>query len=291
MLSTLTLRRLALLPFLLLLGAGCDPQGDDVTGTGGGGGTGSTDPQAFQEQALLTFDTANGVVSGIDAIAHGDFTQILNGFGFPVGPARAADDFIWDAQQGAWILDTQGVETDSTGATATYDIWVWIQFRDGAGTPQSEPDETTAILTFDMDWVITLDAEDNGETISMDMAYASELDVSGLPDGPYSVDGTGTMGVDLFWHSGGDFIDISFAMGWDMDLQVPSNDGCPSGQMSVWADEYRATATYDGSTTYSWVMTEHGQVVAGGTETIACGVLASGTTPVSAWDRWSALKP
>jgi hypothetical protein len=281
--------RLVVLPLLLGLAAGCEDQDSNPAGPGGPSGDSTADLQAFQDQAVMAFETANGVAGGVDEIARGDLSQIVSGLGMPQGSARAAD-FVWDAAQGAWILSDQGTESDSTG-TATWSIWAWIQFRDAAGAPQMEPDSTTASLAIDLDWDIAAQAQENGETFAMDVDYASELAVSGLPHGPYPVDGSGTISGRLLWTGfGEEDLDVTFAMGWDMELVVPDADGCPTGTMTVWVDEYEATATYNGTTTYDWVMTQNGAVVATGSEPLACGAPA-GTIPVRAWDRWSALRP
>ena len=153
-----------------------------------------------------------------------------------------------------------------------------------------QPDSTTAAVGIALDWDIAAEMVENGDWFAMDVDYASELDVSGLPDGPYPVDGTGTISGRLQWHGADGNFDMTFAMGWDMDLIVPDQDGCPTGTMTVWADPYEATATYDGTTTYDWVITQHGTVVATGSQLFECGVPSS-TTPVRAWDRWFALRP
>jgi hypothetical protein len=279
--------RFVVLPLLLGLAAACDNQDGNPAGPGGpSDSTGSV--QQFQEQAVMAFQTANGVAAGVDEIAHGDLSQIVAGLGMP-GTARS-ENFVWDPAQGAWVLSDQGTESDTTG-TATWSIWAWVQFRDAAGVPQMDPDSTTAAVGIALDWDIAAEAVENGERFAMDVDYASELDVSGLPDGPYPVDGTGTISGRLQWSGlGEEDLDVSFAMGWDMDLVVPDQDGCPTGTMTVWVDPYEATATYDGTTTYDWVMTENGVVVATGSEPLECGVPSS-TTPIKAWDRWSALRP
>ena len=291
MFSTATLRRLALLPFLLLPSAGCDSQDDNLAGNGGSGGT---DAETFQQQAILTFDTVNGVVAGVDEVAHGDFSQIVSDLGFPVGTARAADEFLWDSLLQAWVLDTSGreIETTETGTTTMdYDIYAYIQFRDASGAAQQDPDSSTVALTLDMDWYIDLVGVENGETIEMILDYDSYLDVAGLPDGPYEIDGTGGMSGSIDWSAGPDQIYLEFGMGWAMDLEMPDNDGCPTGTMTVSVDQFEATATYNGTTSYSWQMTEHGRHVSSGSEPFLCGAPLSGPAPVRAWDRWSALRP
>jgi hypothetical protein len=279
--------RFLALPLLLGLAAGCDDQDSNPAGPGGPSDS-TASIQTFQEQAVMAFETANGVAAGVDEIARGDLSQLATNLGVPTSPTRE-ESFVWDPEQGAWVLDDSGTETDTTG-TATWSIHAWVQFRDAAGAPQVEPDTTTASLGIVLDWDVAAQAQENGETFEMDVDYASELDVSGLPDGPYPVDGSGTISGSLLWIGAEGTLDLSFAMGWDMDLVVPGEDGCPTGTMTVWVDEYEATATYDGTTTYDWVMTDNGAVVATGSEALACGVPA-GATPVRVWDRWSALRP
>jgi len=276
--------RAGLCPLLLLLAPGCDSQDKSPSGPGGGG----TDLQTAQQQAVLAFDTANGLLTGVDEIAHGDFSGIT--IGLPTSTARA-ETFQWDSVQGAWVLSDAGTETDSTG-TATWSVAAWIQFRDGAGQPQMEPGPTTAALTIDLDWDIYAEATQDGETYLLDLTYADRLEVSGLPDGPYQVDGQGSLSGRLAWTgTGQESFDVSFAMGWDVDLVVPDANGCPTGTMTVSFDQYQATATYAGTPSYSWVMRENGAVVATGSEPLACDGVPAGTTPVRVWDRWSTLRP
>lgn len=278
--------RATLLPLFALLAAGCDNKDDNPAGPGG---TGQTDLQTFQEQAILTFDTADGVATSVDEIAHGDFSTIVASLGLPLTPARA-EDFQWAPNEGAWILNDQGSESDAT-STTSWNVWAWIQFRNAAGTPQAEPDATTAAITIELDWDIHAEAEENGEQLVMDLAYTDALDVSGMPDGPYPVEGAGSLIGHLVWSAGQDAFDVTFDMGWALDLLVPDNDGCPSGTITVSLDQYEAVATYAGSPSYSWVVTERGVVMDTGSEPLDCGGVPAGTSPIRVWDRWSALRP
>lgn len=292
-LSKHALCRITALSFLLLLGAGCDPQEDNPAGPGGGdtggsaGGT-QTGLETFEQQALMTFDTVNGVASAVDEIARGDLYALVATLGLPQSPARA-QEFVWSQTDGAWILDDSGTESDESGA-ATWSIWAWIQFRDGAGVPQTEPGPTTAALTIELDFDMFLEAEQDGEVLLMDFVYSDDLEVSGLPDGPFPVAGAGTLSGRMMWSLGGDVIDLTFDTGWNMDLVIPDNDGCPSGTLAVWVDQWEAIATYNGTPTCSWVVKENGTVVDSGAESLVCGAVRA-APPVTVRDRWTQLRP
>lgn len=286
-LSKPVLSRIAPLALLLLAGAGCDPKDGSPAGPGGTG-TPATDLETFEQQAVLTFESVNGVTASVDEIAHGDFSGIVTNLGLPQSPARA-QDFVWNAADGAWVLNDSGSQSDAT-SSVSWTIWAWIQFRDGTGVPQAEPDATTEAITIEIDWDIYGEAEENGESFLMDLTYSDDLEVSGLPDGPFPVVGDGTLTGQMVWSLGNDVLDVRFDMAWAMDLVVPDNDGCPTGTLTVSLDQYEATATYDGTSTYSWVVQESGVVAGIGSEALSCGIPAA-TTPVRPWERWSALRP
>jgi hypothetical protein len=264
--------RWAILAFALpWLVTGCDTKPDDSNPT-----TTVTDAQTVQDQALLTFETIGGITDGIEQIAHGDFSELTTGLGLPTGtPLRAAEQIEWDPAQQAWVLQDAGTETDPSG-TATYDIYIWIQFRDAQSVPQEIPDETTAEMSMVMDMTLDFESQENGEVFAFGIDYAVTMDVAGLPDGPYPITGSGTLGTTLVWTSPEiDDINVALSMSWGMDLIVPAGGGCPDGTMTVAVENYSVTANYDGTATYTWEMRENGVVIEAGSEPAACVVAAN----------------
>jgi hypothetical protein len=101
------------------------------------------------------------------------------------------------------------------------------------------------------------------------------MQVANLQGGPYLIDGTGDMFVDLQFAGDGESLRLALGMGWAADLSVPANDGCPSGTASVSVENWTFNALYGGQPSYDWELYEGANQVGQGTETLFCTVPAS----------------
>lgn len=255
--------------------AGCNSQDDSPTGASNVDV--ELDSATVSENAISTMDFMNGLIDGVDALAAGDLSGVAGDLGLPQG-STVRDDFVasYDDLQGAWVFDANGTETDASG-TATYDVYFLVRFIDAAGAPQQEPDQTTSRMDLDLDFHVSASAEEDGSTFALALDYTMDLSVSGIQTGPYVVDGTGDIGVDMELTGSGaeEDLRLDLAMGWDMDVSVPVSDGCPSGTASVSVEEFRFDAEYDGQGGYDWELWEAGQKVEQGSEIVGCVVPTS----------------
>jgi len=262
-------RGIALAPVLLALAlSGCSDKDSNPASAGDD----TMDADTFGQQAISTLDFVNGIVDGVDELASGDFTGVDDGLGIPAGSPLRAEEVVWRADLRAWVLDVEGTETDETGS-ATYDIWLWIQFRDQSGSPQQDPDETTAEMEMQIDYVFDVHAVDQGSTFDLGMDYVLSMTVDGMPDGPYGIDGDGDMNVTMAFSDGQNHMNIAMDMAWMMDLVAPANNGCPTGSALVAFDDWTFNAEYDGQGGYDWTVHERGTRVDEGRESLPCTVV------------------
>jgi hypothetical protein len=251
----------------LLVAAGCS---DKNSGPAGPSDL-ELDAESVQQQSVSTLTFVHDLIGGVDELAAGDFSGVGGDLGLP-STLRAEPTPVWDGT--AWVLDFEGTETDASG-TATYDVYFRVQYLDGVGTPQQTPDQTTSALSLVLDYVVDGHSEDQGSTFDLLVDYALDLQVGNLQGGPYLVDGSGDMFVDLQFSGDGESLRLAMGMGWAADLTVPTNGGCPSGTASVSVENWTFNATYAGQPTYDWELLEGASPVAQGTEALFCTVPAS----------------
>lgn len=264
--STRDLIRLAALA-LFATTAGCDDKDGGPTGTGDV----ELDAETVQEQAVATFAFVNGLVDGIDEMAAGDFSGVSGDLGLPEGGALQRDAAAaWDPVQGAWVVDVEGTESDSSG-TASYDVYLLIRFRDAAGLSQQNPDSTTASMQLVLDYFMDAHAQDQGSTLDLTLDFTLDILVAGLPGGPYTLDGEGDMGVVFALSGEAGQGEVAFAMSWTAALSVPAANGCPDGTAGVVVEGWRVDAVYDGQGGYDWELFEGNVRVAEGHEVVVCG--------------------
>lgn len=261
-------RRLVPAAASLLVAAGCS---DKNTGPAGPSNV-ELDAQSMEQQSVSTLSFVQDLVGGVDQLAAGDFSGVSGDLGIPIGALRADPTPVWDGT--AWVLDFQGSETDATGS-ATYDVYFRVQYLDGTGASQQSPDQTTVTLSMVLDYVVDAHSEDQGSTFDILLDYALDLEVGNLQGGPYLVDGTGDMFVDLQFSGDGENLRLALGMGWAADLSVPANDGCPTGTASVSVESWTFNALYGGQPSYDWELFEGANKVGQGTETLLCTVPAS----------------
>ena len=261
--------RLLSLAAIVTLAAGCSDKNSGPAGPS----TVELDAQSVEQQAVSTLSFVQDLVGGVDQLAAGDFSGVSGDLGVPGGALRADPEPVWDGS--AWVLDFLGSETDATGS-ATYDIYFRVQYLDGTSTPQQYPDQSTAVLSMALDYVVDAHSEDQGSTFDILLDYALDMTVSNLAaGGPYQVDGSGDMFVDMQFSGDGDNLRLAMAMGWAADLSVPANDGCPTGTASVTVDRWTLNALYGGQPYYDWELFDGASKVGEGSETLYCTVPAS----------------
>jgi hypothetical protein len=84
------------------------------------------------------------------------------------------------------------------------------------------------------------------------------------------------MAGSLLWTGAGEEdLDVDFSMAWEMDMLVPSDGGCPTGDAVVTLAPYTVEASFDGDTTYDWTLYENGQLLQSGTDLAECSEAAS----------------
>jgi hypothetical protein len=259
--------RLGALSLLLVAAAACDDQDDAPTGAGNDL---EIDAATVQEQAISTFDFVNGLVDGIDEMAAADFSGVAGDLGLPEGGTLRQDAAaVWDAVQGAWVVDVEGTESDENGS-ASYDVYFLVRFRDAGGLSQQNPDSTTVSMQLLLDYFVDAHAEDQGSTLDLVLDFSLDILVAGLPAGPYTLDGEGDMGVTLALSGGESEGQIALAMSWTAALSVPVAGGCPSGTAGVTVEDWRVDAVYDGQGGYDWQLFEGAVLVDQSHELVAC---------------------
>ncbi len=272
--KTISLARTAALAFALAGYAGCADQETPGTPTG-------SSASSAQEQALAAVQMVDQLVADSHALAAGDLT------GFAVdtielphrvtyrapelhGP-RAADSPIWDGGQGAWVY-AQSV-TDDQG---TISVSAFIQFLDGTGAWQTEPDGTTDRIRYavSLDMHVRGEDERSSEPVDLDFSFEQDLEIAELQSAVWQIGGGGSMTGSVEGRTDGRRWDYSTAMEWGAALTVPADGStCASGTVSVSVDDWSVVATYDAvAQAYAWAMYENGgsAPVATGTGTSAC---------------------
>jgi len=256
---------------LMLMAAGCSDKNTSPAGPSDV----QLDAQSVEQQAVSTLSFVEGLTSGVDQLAAGDFSGVSGDLGIPSGALQADPQPYYDAQTGTWVLDFQGTDTDATGSI-TYDVSFRVQYRDGSGTPMQTPDQTTATFTMSLDYVADAHSEDQGSTFDILLDYTLGMTVGNLSGGgPYQVDGSGDMYVDMQFSGDGDTLRLALDMGWDASLSVPANGGCPSGTASVSVEGWTFDAQYPGQPYYDWQLYQGASKVGEGSETLFCTVPAS----------------
>lgn len=272
--KSISLARIAALAFALTGYAGCADQ--DAPGTPAGNTASSA-----QEQALAAVQMVDQLVADSHALAAGDLT------GFPPDTIelprrityraperhglRAADSPVWDGGQGAWVY-AQTV-TDDQG---TISVSAFIQFLDGTGAWQTEPDGTTDRIRYavSLDMHVRGEDERSSEPVELDFAFEQDLELAGLQSAVWEIGGGGSMTGSVEGRTDGRRWDYRTAMEWGAALTVPADgSACASGTVSVSVDDWSVVATYDAEAQrYAWSMYEDGgsAPVATGTGTSAC---------------------
>lgn len=272
--KTIRLARTAALAFALTAYAGCADQ--ETPGTP----TGNTASSA-QEQALAAVQMVDQLVADSHALVAGDLTGFavdtieLPGratYRAPDGHGlRAADSPVWDSGQGAWVY-AQTV-TDDQGSIS---VAAFIQFLDGTGAWQTEPDGTTDRVRYavSLDMHVRGADERSSEPVDLDFSFEQELELAELQSAVWEIGGGGSMTGSVEGRTDGRRWDYSTAMEWDAALTVPADGSeCASGTVSVSVDDWSVVATYDAvAQAYAWSMFENGgsAPVATGTGTSAC---------------------
>jgi hypothetical protein len=276
------LRRFPLWLAVGLVAAGCNSRDDNPASTGG-----SVDElQLAREQAVGFLGTLNEMALSVDELAQGDLSSVGADFGVsqapvfqgaPVlsRPAGLREDVqpVWDAGLGAWVYQEAASQVEGWNS-GSYSVYILIRFLDATGSPQQEPDSTTATVSYDVDMELEAHTEENGDTFDISMSYDLGMTIGGLPEGPYSLDGSGAFDLSMSATSPGQSCDLDMAMSWAMDLNVPADGSCPTGTASATFTPYTMTANYAGGVC-TWTIYEGATAIESGTETLLCGPPAS----------------
>jgi hypothetical protein len=269
---------------------GCNSKDDSANPAGSSGTAVTSEDVALSALDTMTF--ANEFLSEIRSLAEADFSSVTFEFGdayqLPrrvglvrdgMDPGRSADEIVYNEAAGAWIYEYTEQEATEDG-TASASIYFLVQYLNGSGTPQVEPDGTTQTMNLEVAMTLEAAGQDAGESYAIALDYGLDYSIGGMQTGPYEVDGNGDVAADFFFSGEGGVIDFDLAMGWLMDVDVPIEAGaCPTGTLSMTfdsseSDAYSFSATYAGSSSVSWTLYEGGAAVESGTESIDCGTPA-----------------
>jgi hypothetical protein len=292
--------RVAALPVALALAClgGCNDKGDsNPVATGGTTGITVDDVGTSAAGAL---DFVSQFVSQVQPLTRADFSNVTLDLGVPGpdaaggprwprtfpapllvgGPGRAQPDVVWSDSDQAWVLDASQTDTSSDG-TATLDLHFAVQYLTAIGTPQQLPDASTAAMTLEASMTVEATGSSDGSTFDVGMGFGLSMTVGGLPDGPYAVNGDGSLDMSLAWSSpSSDAVDAAVGMDWLMDVNVPADGSCPNGLVTMNVDagdanRFSLVGTYDGTPACAWTLTQGGVEVDSGSEALPCATPSS----------------
>lgn len=276
------LRRFPLWLAVGLAAAGCNSKDDNPASTDGG----VDELQLARQQAVGFLGTLNEMILSVDELAQGDLSAVGMDFGVAQAPIfqgapvlsrpvglRESVEPIWDAGLGAWVYQEAASQVEGWDS-GSYSVYILIRFLDAAGSPQQQPDSTTATVSYDLNMELEAHTQEGSDTFDISMSYDAGLTIGGLPAGPYTLDGSGAIELDMSAVSPGQVCDLEMAMSWAMDLNVPADGSCPTGTATATFAPYTMTANYAGGVC-TWTIYEGATPVESGTETLACGPAAS----------------
>jgi hypothetical protein len=198
-----------------------------------------------EEQVGFALGFLDGLITGAPDVVAGNLPGAFGRaarvpFSAPGGFGRSQcfDDDVcddvtasYDEGLGAWTASC-GAE----GADCHLAFDFLVQYLDGAGAPQSTPDETTDQIMAETVISAGFTDPDRG-AVAMD--YADAMRIHDLRTSTYTAEGSGSMT--------GSAGDETFSMTWSYRLRMPAGGGCPSGTVELEFGSYSATATYSGS--------------------------------------------
>lgn len=263
----------ALLTLPLAMGCGDDDKS---------GGTGPTPNQNVPEDVALdqaegAVDFANNLISSVNDLAQlsseDDFSGLGGGF---LLFKRAAEPVETTVYAGGQWTHTYTEEVSEGGFSAALAFLATLQFRDGENAPQQFPDEDTNSMSYgidaDLEFGSSFQDEEGTTTISTDIDYSADLDVTGFLESALEVLGTGTQRIGLVSTGSEGNFNFLLEMAWDIDVLVPQNGACPTGTIDIAFGQYSITVTYPGTDQPSWVLRDGSSTIGSGTGFISCGV-------------------
>jgi len=246
----------------LAFAAGCGDDDDANT---------NVDQGTAQQQALGIVELNNEMLASVDEVVVANFSGLAASFARRHGvPAERATP-IWNEGEGRWEL----AETFS-GPEGSYAYYFTIQFLNGSGVPQQEPNDTTARTAFGLLFDLDAIAAENGDELNIDLHYVNALDITNLQTATYDVQGAGELLGSIEGRQNGRRVDYDLDMSWAVDADVPADGGCGSGVVIVTVQPYTLVATYSAeSQTYAWSFSQGDNQIASGTGTAPCATAAA----------------
>jgi hypothetical protein len=241
----------------LALAAGCGDDDDSNT---------TVDQGTAQQQALGVVELNNEMLATVDEVVAGDFSAISATLARRHEVLVERAEPIWNDGEGRWEL----AETFS-GPEGRYEYFFTIQFLNGSGNPQQEPDDTTARtvygLVFDLDAI----AAQDGDNLNIDLHYVNAMDITNLNTPVYDVEGGGELLGSIDGVQNGRRVEYVIDMSWAVDAEVPEDGSCGTGTVVVTVEPYTLVATYSAPTqTYAWTFSQGDNVISSGTGTAPC---------------------
>jgi len=246
----------------LAFAAGCSDKDDTNT---------ALDQGTAQQQALGAVEVVNEMMRNVDEVVAGDFTGLSASMGRVHETPLERATPIWDEDAGRWVL-----AESFSGPEGSAAYYFTIQFTNGSGVPQMEPDESTSrtafALLFDLDAI----SAENDDNLHVDLHYETGMEITNLHTPIYDVEGAGALTGEIKGSKDGQNVDYDLDMSWAVEAEVPEDGSCGSGVVFVTIEPYTLVATYSAEAqTYAWTFSQGGTQIASGTGTAACGTAAA----------------
>ena len=240
---------------LLALGlmAGCS---DDPAAPG----TTSVSADMAEQWSTSALEMISAMTVEIPDIASGDMV--------PLGTQKLAGEPTWDAEQMAWVFYQEMHFTEGDPVTGTSDIAVagWVQYRNSEGPLPSALGATE--MEYRLEETMDVHSEQDGAVSDVSYAMATTMVVTYQELG-YLVNGSGNAEVHASQTANGMTEQMSLAMSWGMELELPLG-GCPAGTATVEMAGYRMQALYDGEGGVDWNLVGP-NYQASGSDIVPCG--------------------
>ncbi len=250
-------RLLLALPLAFALAA-C---GDDGDGNPSGPSGDPIDQDTAEQAALAMVESLNELVAVADQL-------LLTGPGAIGGVGRSEGGAVYDPETMTWIYSYAFSE-----GGISYSAVYTFQYLNGGVPVESYESATGYTMTVDYDSSTTTSSD--GGTTMVTWTYDSTLTVDevaiGRGEPVYAITGNGTSGGTISGNQGGTVFNYVYAMSWDQNLTKPAG-GCPTGTTNVSIQDWNVESTYNGTSTYSYVMKRGETVVKTGNGPAYCGL-------------------
>ncbi len=250
----------------------CSDSDDPVT---------TVDEKTAERQALGAVEVADAMLTNTDEIATGALDEIGRAWQryFAIPEGRTADEPVWDAENGQWII----LVTYQSDDPAPHALWVHytfsIQYTNGDGSHPMSPAKETNLAVYRLVADMRDHSYGNGDATSSDLHYDCAMNITALQASNCAVTGNGSMTGTLEGEKDGREIDYELDMAFVLDASVPRDGRCGTGSLSASLHSYDLIAAYGPAPgTYTWQFSRWGVPISSGTGSTNC---SKNPTPVS----------